>query len=136
MIESIKCVLHFHRISLKLKTQITTFLSNMFVFSLKNLFADKKSISRMHKSSRRLRRNRDAIHINGYRFVIASQSDTTIYLKCANFRNKCFARASKRKDTGETFITKANHAETCVFSSILSPDYICIKNDPDHMNLN
>lgn len=52
--------------------------------------------------------------MNGFRFVIASQSDSTIYLKCANFRNKCNARASKRKDTGQTFITKSQHSAGCV----------------------
>lgn len=60
------------------------------------------------------RRNKDQVFVNGYRFVIASQSETTIYLKCANFRNKCNARASKRKDTGETFITKSQHSAGCV----------------------
>lgn len=62
----------------------------------------------------KVRRNKDQVFVNGYRFVIASQSETTIYLKCANFRNKCNARASKRKDTGETFITKSQHALGCV----------------------
>lgn len=60
------------------------------------------------------RRNKDQVYVNGYRFVIASQSESTIYLKCANFRNKCNARASKRKDTGETFVTKSQHAMGCV----------------------
>lgn len=62
------------------------------------------------------RRSRDQVFVNGYRFVIASQSDTTIYLKCANFRNKCNARASKRKDTGDTFITKSVHSSGCVYT--------------------
>lgn len=60
------------------------------------------------------RRNKDQVYVNGYRFVIASQSESTIYLKCANFRNKCNARASKRKDTGETFVTKSQHTMCCV----------------------
>lgn len=57
--------------------------------------------------------NRNRTYINGYRFVIASQSPSTLYLKCANFRNKCAARASKRKDTGDTFVTKSRHSLTC-----------------------
>lgn len=60
------------------------------------------------------RRNKDQVYVNGYRFVIASQSESTIYLKCANFRNKCNARASKRKETGETFVTKGQHGLGCV----------------------
>lgn len=64
----------------------------------------------------RSRRSKDQIYVNGYRFVIASQSDTTIYLKCANFRSKCNARASKRKDSGETFVTKSQHALGCVLA--------------------
>lgn len=96
-----------------------SFSTNIFVLFSNNLFADKDLICKLHKPFRRARRNKDSIHINGYRFVIASQSDTTTYLKCANFRNKCFARASKRKDTGETFITKANHTESCIFNSVV-----------------
>lgn len=62
----------------------------------------------------KVRRSKDQVFVNGFRFVIASQSDSTIYLKCANFRNKCNARASKRKDTGETFVTKSQHTLGCV----------------------
>lgn len=62
----------------------------------------------------KLSRSKDQVYVNGYRFVIASQSETTTYLKCVNFRNKCNARANKRKDTGETFITKSQHAPVCV----------------------
>lgn len=64
----------------------------------------------------KVRRNKDQqLYVNGYRFVIASQSESTIYLKCANFRNKCNARASKRKDTNEIFISKSQHALSCVY---------------------
>lgn len=45
--------------------------------------------------------------------MIGSQSPSTLYLKCANFRNKCPARASKRKDTGDTFVTKPRHSILC-----------------------
>lgn len=37
--------------------------------------------------------------IENFRFVIGSQSPSKYYLKCANFRNKCRARAVIRKDT-------------------------------------
>lgn len=63
----------------------------------------------------KVRRNQNQLFVNGYRFVIASQSESTIYLKCANFRNKCNARASKRKDTNEVFISKSQHALSCVY---------------------
>lgn len=72
---------------------------------------------KIEKSSRR---SGTQIFVGGYRFVIASQSDSTVYLKCANFRNKCKARASKRKDTGETYITKCQHHPDCVV--LLSED--------------
>lgn len=78
------------------------------------MFPDDKNITKIKRE--RSRRNKDQIYVNGYRFVIASQSDTTIYLKCANFRNKCNARASKRKCSGETFVTKSQHAFGCVYS--------------------
>lgn len=67
------------------------------------------------KSREKVRRNKDQVYVNGYRFVIASQSESTIYLKCANFRNKCNARASRRKDTNELFISKGQHALSCVY---------------------
>ncbi|XP_031625153.1 modifier of mdg4-like isoform X26 [Contarinia nasturtii] len=74
------------------------------------------NVFKMSKAKReKSRRNKDQVFVNGYRFVIASQSDTTIYLKCANFRNKCNARASKRKDTGQTFLTKSQHTMGCVY---------------------
>lgn len=73
--------------------------------------------------------------MNGYRFVIASQSETTIYLKCANFRNKCNARASKRKDTGDTFITKSAHALSCVFSENNLGDSTDLKSDPEYIKI-
>ncbi|XP_011192794.2 uncharacterized protein LOC105218725 [Zeugodacus cucurbitae] len=37
--------------------------------------------------------------IENFRFVIGSQSPSKYYLKCANFRNNCRARAVIRKDT-------------------------------------
>lgn len=82
------------------------------------LFTDHQMLHNVIKFSKckreKPRRSKDQVFVNGYRFVIASQSDSTIYLKCANFRNKCNARASKRKDTGETFVTKSQHAFGCV----------------------
>lgn len=73
---------------------------------------------KMQLKREKARRNKDQVYVNGYRFVIASQSDTTIYFKCANFRNKCNARASKRKETGDTFITKSQHAPSCVLYNV------------------
>lgn len=55
----------------------------------------------------------EKIYVNGYRFVTASQSKTTIYLKCANFRAKCKARASQRKSTMAIYITREEHTPTC-----------------------
>lgn len=46
--------------------------------------------------------------------MTASQSNTTVYLKCANFRSKCKARASQRKTTNEIFVTKGEHSCRCV----------------------
>lgn len=89
----------------------------MFVFS--NLFTESKQFQqhliKFSKIKReKTRRSKDQVYVNGYRFVIASQSESTIYLKCANFRNKCNARASKRKETGETFVTKGQHGLGCI----------------------
>lgn len=72
----------------------------------------------------KVRRNRDQLFVNGYRFVIASQSESTIYLKCANFRNKCNARASRRKDTNETFISKSQHAPSCVYHADIESNLV------------
>lgn len=52
---------------------------------------------------------RKKFFVDGYRFVIASQSDSTVYLKCANFRNQCKARASKRKSSPNIYLTKDEH---------------------------
>lgn len=50
------------------------------------------------------------ILIDGYRFVIGSQSLSTYYLKCADFRrSKCKARATKRKNSNKVRITYAFH---------------------------
>lgn len=59
------------------------------------------------------------VYVNGYRFVIASQSKSTVYFKCANFRSQCKARASQRKTTNEMFVTKYDHAATCVRDEII-----------------
>lgn len=68
----------------------------------------------------------EKIFVNGYRFVIASQSATTIYLKCANFRSNCKARASKRKNSNEVFVTKSEH-RNCIpgefDDDVMSPFY-------------
>lgn len=53
------------------------------------------------------------IYVNGYRFVMASRTQTTQYLKCANFRSKCQARGSYRLNTDEVFLTRADHASIC-----------------------
>lgn len=89
------------------------------IFLPSNLISDTKygiqqtiNFSKIKREKRG--RNKEQVYVNGFRFVIASQSDSTIYLKCANFRNKCKARASKRKDTGETFVTKSQHSLSCV----------------------
>ncbi|XP_075153248.1 uncharacterized protein LOC142226877 isoform X2 [Haematobia irritans] len=37
--------------------------------------------------------------INNYRFVKSSKSANALYLKCANFRKQCRARAVIRRDT-------------------------------------
>lgn len=74
----------------------------------------------------KVRRNKDQLFVNGYRFVIASQSDSTIYLKCANFRNKCTARASRRKDTNETFISKSQHAPSCVYHAEIESNLVAV----------
>lgn len=81
-----------------------------------------KSTSKIKRE--KVRRNKDQLFVNGYRFVIASQSDSTIYLKCANFRNKCNARASRRKDTNETFISKSQHAPSCVYHSEIESNLV------------
>lgn len=47
--------------------------------------------------------------INSYRFVISSQSANTYYLKCANFRKCCRARAIIRKDTMKVQIRDGSH---------------------------
>lgn len=73
-----------------------------------------KSNRRVIKKERSLG---DKIFVNGYRFVIASQSPTTIYLKCANFRNGCKARASKRKNSEEVFVTKSEHNKNCTIGT-------------------
>lgn len=52
---------------------------------------------------------RRQILVNGYRFVIGSQSKSTYYLKCAQFRNRCRARATKRKDSNRVFVTYSIH---------------------------
>lgn len=62
----------------------------------------------------RTRTSYNKIYVNGYRFVVASQSNTTIYLKCANFRSQCKARASKRKSTHEVIVTKGVHSISCM----------------------
>lgn len=91
--------------------------SNWALFVFFPLFTDHKLLLNVIKYTKikreKSRRTKDQIFVNGFRFVIASQSDSTIYLKCANFRNKCNARASKRKDTGQTFITKSSHTANC-----------------------
>lgn len=69
------------------------------------------------RESKKERSLSDKIFVNGYRFVIASQSPTTIYLKCANFRNGCKARASKRKNSEEVFVTKSEHNKNCTIGS-------------------
>lgn len=79
------------------------------------------------------RRIKYQLYVDGYRFVIASQSETTIYLKCANFRNKCNARASKRKDSGQTYITKSAHAPSCIFSESALSDSTVIDSDSEHI---
>lgn len=81
----------------------------------------------------KVRRNKDQLFVNGYRFVIASQSESTIYLKCANFRNKCNARASRRKDTNETFISKSQHTPSCVYHADIGSNLVPvdIKYDSD-----
>lgn len=79
---------------------------------LRNPFKKRATIKRERASV-------EKVLVNGYRFVIASQSATTIYLKCANFRNNCKARASKRKNSNEIFVTKNEH-NNCIPSS---PDF-------------
>lgn len=97
------------------------------------LFTDTKLFENVFKFPKikreKSRRSRDQVYVNGYRFVIASQSESTIYLKCANFRNKCNARASKRKDSGETFITKSYHAPGCVCVGIVDPAGLVFKDE-------
>lgn len=86
-----------------------------------------QDVIKMTKNKReKTRRNKDQLFVNGYRFVIASQSESTIYLKCANFRNKCNARASRRKDTNETFISKSQHAPSCVYHPDIESNLIPI----------
>lgn len=85
-----------------------------------------QDVIKLTKTKReKVRRNKDPLFVAGYRFVVASQSESTVYLKCANFRNKCNARASKRKDTNEIFVSKSQHAPSCVYDanaeSILLP---------------
>lgn len=90
-------------------------ISNLLIFSIflfSSFWTDIKP-KRLFKTPRIKSENRNQTFINGYRFVIASQSPSTLYLKCANFRNRCGARASKRKDTGDTFVTKSRHSLTC-----------------------
>lgn len=74
---------------------------------------EKIAVARERKVPRIKNENKAHIFVHGYRYVIASQSPSTIYLKCANFRSKCSARASKRKDTNETFVTKSLHSSSC-----------------------
>ncbi|XP_068152492.1 uncharacterized protein pre-mod(mdg4)-AE [Drosophila tropicalis] len=47
--------------------------------------------------------------IDGYRFVIGSQMQEVSYLKCANFRNKCRARAILHKSTGKVQLRQGKH---------------------------
>lgn len=47
--------------------------------------------------------------INNYRFVISSQSADTYYLKCANFRKSCRARAIIRKDSMTVQVRDGTH---------------------------
>lgn len=83
-----------------------------------------KSTSKIKRE--KVRRNKDQLFVNGYRFVIASQSDSTIYLKCANFRNKCTARASRRKYTNETFISKSQHAPSCAYHPDIESNLVAV----------
>lgn len=84
-----------------------------------------QDVIKLTKTKReKIRRNKDQLFVNGYRFVIASQSESTIYLKCANFRNKCSARASRRKDTNETFISKSQHTANCVYHADMESNLV------------
>lgn len=95
---------------------------NNFLFWL-NLISDLWTLKRP-----RSHRKPDKIYVNGYRFVTASQSNTTVYLKCANFRGKCKARASQRKITQEIFVTKGEHAETCQPDETLKIEWANVEN--------
>lgn len=101
------------------QTYIFIFLLIPFLFSLSLfLFNDldfKRPLSSFKKraSMKKDRTFGEKIFVNGYRFVIASQSATTVYLKCANFRNNCKARASRRKNSVEVYMTKSEH-KNCI----------------------
>lgn len=58
------------------------------------------------------RRNKNKFIINGQRFVIASQSNTSLYLKCAQFRYQCRARAVMKKSTNVIYVTTQEHNHT------------------------
>ncbi|XP_059219161.1 uncharacterized protein LOC106083495 [Stomoxys calcitrans] len=47
--------------------------------------------------------------IDNYRFVKSSKSASAFYLKCANFRKSCRARAVIRRDTLKVQLKDANH---------------------------
>ncbi|XP_075153234.1 uncharacterized protein LOC142226877 isoform X1 [Haematobia irritans] len=47
--------------------------------------------------------------INNYRFVKSSKSANALYLKCANFRKQCRARAVIRRDTLKVHLKDENH---------------------------
>lgn len=93
-----------------------------FLFTEHHMLQDVIKLTKVKRE--KVRRNKDQLFVNGYRFVIASQSESTIYLKCANFRNKCNARASRRKDTNETFISKSQHTSSCVYHAETEPNLV------------
>lgn len=72
----------------------------------------------------------EKIFVNGYRFVIASQSATTVYLKCANFRNSCKARASRRKDSNQVYMTKSEHKNCIPASNTFDDDLLNLSDYP------
>lgn len=120
--------------SFLLRSQLFDFILIVFHFSFfcfHFLFTEHQMLQDVIKLTSKIkrekvRRNKDQLFVNGYRFVIASQSDTTIYLKCANFRNKCTARASRRKDTNETFISKSQHAPNCMYHAEIESNLVAV----------
>ncbi|XP_017056952.1 uncharacterized protein LOC108098510 isoform X2 [Drosophila ficusphila] len=51
--------------------------------------------------------------INGYRFVIGTSNQRRTYLKCANFRSNCRARAIVNKDTNQVRMRHEGHNRSC-----------------------